>query len=174
MSVNISKKLSFILRHNPGEFNLTMDSKGWVDVQQLVDVLVINIATLVGIVNNDSKGRYQFNENTSKIRATQGHSIKVDLDETVISTVSKPVYHGTARRFLDQILKEGLNPGTRRHVHMTYDLGQAKQTGTRHGSPVVLEVTVQEAIQDGIVFFESDNGYILSESVPAKYLKVLP
>ena len=169
---NISKTLSFILRHNPEQFNLTMDEFGWVNVQQLVDALTINTATLVSIVNEDSKGRYAFSEDSLSIRATQGHSRPVILDTVNVVEVFQPVYHGTAQRFLDSILSEGLKSGSRQYVHMAYDYQQAKETGGRHGKPVVLVVDVNQAIKDGIKFIKSQNGYILTEHVPPKYLEV--
>lgn len=172
MSKNISKTLSFILRHNPEEFNLTMDDYGWVNVQNLVNALNINIAMLVSIVNEDKKGRYTFNEDSSLIRATQGHSRPVILSHINIVEVFEPVYHGTTTRFLDSILKDGLLPGTRQYVHMAYDFKQALETGARHGKPVVLTVNVNQAIKDGIKFIKSDNGYVLTESVPPQYLEV--
>lgn len=169
---NISKTLSFILRHNPEQFNLTMDDFGWVDVQKLVDAMNINTAMLVSIVNEDSKGRYAFNEDTTLIRATQGHSRPVILDIVNIVEVFQPVYHGTATRFLDSILAQGLIPNGRQYVHMAYDLQQAEETGRRHGKPVVLLVNVNQAIKDGIKFIKSQNGYVLTEHVPAKYLEI--
>lgn len=173
MSKNISKTLSYILRHKPEEFGLTMDDHGWVDVQKLVDALNINIAMLVGIVNEDKKGRYAFNEDTTLIRATQGHSRPVILSHVNIVEVFEPVYHGTATRFLDSILKDGLLPGTRQYVHMAYDFKQALETGARHGKPIVLTVNVNQAIKDGLKFIKSDNGYVLAEAVPPKYLEVM-
>ena len=172
MSKNISKTLSFILRHKPEDFNLTMDDYGWVNVQNLVNALNINIATLVSIVSEDKKGRYAFNEDSSLIRATQGHSRPVILSTSNVVEVFQPVYHGTATRFLESILKEGLRPGSRQYVHMAYDFEQAKQTGTRHGKPVVLVVDVNKAIKDGIKFIKSQNGYLLTDNVPPQYLEI--
>ena len=173
MSKNISKTLSFILRHKPEDFNLTMDDHGWVNVQKLVDALGINIAQLVSIVNEDKKGRYAFNEDTTLIRATQGHSRPVIISHMTVVKVFEPVYHGTATRFLESILKNGLVSGSRQYVHMSYDFDQALETGAGHGKPVVIKINVNEAIQNGIKFILSDNGYILSEFVPPQYLEVM-
>ena len=173
MTKNISKTLSFILRHKPEEFNLTMDEHGWVNVQTLVNVMNINIPMLVSIVSQDAKGRYEFNDDSSHIRATQGHSRPVILDVSNIVEVFQPVYHGTATRFIDAILKEGLLSGSRQYVHMAYDYKQAKETGSRHGKPVVLQVDVNQAIKDGLKFIKSQNNYVLTEHVPAKYLTVV-
>lgn len=171
--VKISRMLSHLLRHAPQEYGVEMDSAGWVDVKSIVQSTKITQNIIQEIVNTDEKGRYQFSQDGKFIRATQGHSVKVELDERIIKTFNGPVYHGTASRFLSKILEEGLKPGTRRHVHMTYDFDQANQTGKRHGSPIVLEVDAEQALNDGVIFVESVNGYVLSEHVPAKYLKVV-
>ena len=173
MSNKVSKTLCYILRHKPEEFKLTVDEFGWVDVQELVNVLNINIATLVSIVKLDDKGRYEFNEETTKIRATQGHSFTVNLNLTNVVEVFENVYHGTSTRVSDLILASGLLPINRQYVHMCYDLDQAHKTGARHGSPVIFKVDVNSAIKDGFKFFKSSNGYILSEHVPAKYLEII-
>ena len=71
----------------------------------------------------NEKQRYIFNENHTKIRANQGHSIAVDLQ---LEQKQPPeiLYHGTATRFLESIKKEGLKKMTRQHVH----LSKEKQT----------------------------------------------
>lgn len=171
--VKISRMLSHLLRHAPQEYGVEMDSAGWVSVQEIVKATNITVETVTNIVESDEKGRYQLSDNGEFIRATQGHSVQVDLDEKVIKTFNGPVYHGTASLFLTKILEEGLQAGTRRHVHMTYDFDQANQTGKRHGSPVVIEVDVEQALADGVIFVESVNGYVLASAVPPKYLKVV-
>lgn len=171
----ISKTLAYILRHNPGKFDLVMDKQGWVEVQPLVDALVINIATLVGIVKEDNKGRYELSPDGQKIRATQGHSIDVDVNMGVLLYHKAKVYHGTATRFLNGIFEEGLKPGSRQHVHMITDPVKAREVGTRHGVPVVLEIDIQALIDENPSqrVYESANGYILTEVVPPKYIKIL-
>ena len=169
----ISKQLSYILRHNPGSHDLSMNKQGWVDVQALVNAININIAMLVSVVKEDKKGRFEFSPNGHLIRATQGHSVDVDLGLAVILFHAAKVYHGTATRFLDSIIAEGLKPGSRQHVHMITDPNKAREVGTRHGVPVVIEVNIQALIDDtSQLVYESSNGYILTEHVPPKYLKI--
>lgn len=170
---NISKTLSYILRHKPEDYGLSMDAHGWVSVQELVDALVINIATLVGIVNQDTKGRYEFSSNTQFIRATQGHSIPVDLAlEPFVSNITY-LYHGTTDRFLSSILSVGLQKQSRNHVHLSIDADTAVDVGKRHGRPVVLQVDYQSLIDDGFKLYISKNNVVLIDEVPPKYLKVI-
>lgn len=173
MSNQSSKTLSFILRHKPEQFGLKMDKQGWVEVQPLVDALVINIATLVGIVNEDKKGRYEFNADGTKVRATQGHSIPVELDLVRITTYADKAYHGTATRNLDSILSEGLKPGSRQYVHMVSNFAHANDVGTRHGVPAVLGVDIQGMIDAGIPVYQSANKYLLADTVPPEFLTVI-
>ena len=173
MSQRISKTISYILRHKPEDYGLTLDAQGWVDVQKLVDSLQINIPTLVGIVNSDSKGRYEFSSDGKKLRATQGHSIPVDLSLKVFISENPFLYHGTASRFLSDILSDGLTKQSRNFVHLSQDYDTALVVGGRHGAPVVLQVDFKQMQLDGHVLYVSSNDVVLTDHVPAKYIKVL-
>jgi len=169
MTERISKTISYILRHKPEAYGLVMDPCGWVSVQSLVDTLVINIATLVSIVKEDTKGRYEFSPNGHFIRATQGHSIPVDLNLRVFDSNIPYLYHGTAERFLESILSTGLQKQSRNHVHLT----TAVDVGKRHGRPVVIQVDYQALLRDGFNIYVSKNNVVLIDEVPPKYLKVI-
>lgn len=174
MNNKLSKTLSFILRHKPEDFGLTMNQYGWVNVQSLVDALGINIPTLVGIVNEDSKGRYEFASNTTVIRATQGHSRPVDLS---LIEFPKPlqgtIFHGTAERFVSSIIEQGILKGSRQYVHLSTDTEVAKDVGGRHGKPVVLVLDTDQMYEDGIKFYQSVNNVVLCDYVDPKYIKFL-
>lgn len=171
--ISISKTLSYILRHKPEDFKLYMDQHGWVEVQPLVDALNINIPTLVSIVKEDTKGRYQFNSDNTFIRATQGHSVPISVDLPEFNSDVPVIYHGTAKRFLDSILEDGLKRMSRVHVHLSLDADTALDVGKRHGSPVVLSIDYQQMKADGIKLLMSDNGVILTDYVAPKYIKVI-
>ena len=53
------------------------------------------------------------------------------------------LYHGTATRFIDSILREGLKPQARLHVHLSIDLATAQRVGQRHSTATVLTVDAQ-------------------------------
>lgn len=153
-----------------------MDGHGWADVSKLLQGInntgrKIDIETLEGIVRTDEKGRYSFNDDKTKIRANQGHSIKVDAD---LKELIPPdiLYHGTATRFLGSILnqKEGLKPMGRLYVHLSKDYETAVKVGSRHGVPAVLEVAAGQMSKDGHRFYLSENEVWLAKSVPCKYL----
>ncbi|MCP4441243.1 MAG: RNA 2'-phosphotransferase [Aureispira sp.] len=171
----ISKFLSLVLRHQPEKIGLTLDSQGWANTQELLEKInksgtALNLATLQEVVGNNNKKRFAFNPDGSKIRASQGHSIQIDLGYTPTQP-PEFLYHGTATRFLESIQQDGLNKGARHHVHLSKDLPTAKSVGGRHGVPVILTIKAQAMFDDGCKFFVSVNGVWLTDSIPVKYIE---
>lgn len=174
---DLSMFISLVLRHEPKAANVEMDMFGWVNVTELINGIKrrgykINMSILEELVNTDKKQRYSFNEDRSKIRANQGHSIKVDLE---LKEQQPPdvLYHGTATRFLNSIMKQGLTAQSRVYVHLSSDIETAKSVGIRHGSPVVLKIDTLKMWQDGCKFYLSENGVWLCNTVPIKYISKL-
>jgi putative RNA 2'-phosphotransferase len=172
--VKYSKFLSLILRHQPELIGLSLDENGWADVAQLIELAnkkgtALTAELLEEVVASNDKKRFAFNADKSRIRASQGHSIEVDL---ALVPQQPPAYlfHGTATRFLDSIRDRGLLPGSRQHVHLSADESVAINVGQRHGKPTVLIVHSGEMAQAGISFFLSDNGVWLTDTVPPQYL----
>lgn len=167
----LSKYLSYLLRHHPEEANLAMDEEGWVYVVDLIENTNGNfsVAKLNQIVNNDPKRRYSFNENHTKIRANQGHSIHVNpgLKKQIPPEV---LYHGTAERFLASILDEGIESQTRQYVHLSKDYDTALNVGLRHGDAVVLKLDIAKMLADNIDFYISENDVWLVDYVDPKYI----
>jgi putative RNA 2'-phosphotransferase len=169
-----SKFLSYVLRHGPDSIGLSLDASGWASVDELLARCAaagkgIGRETLMNIVETDSKKRYTLSPDGLRIRAAQGHSIVVDL---AIEPAAPPgrLFHGTARRFLESIRREGLKPRSRRQVHLSADEVTARSVGQRHGSPVVLAVAAGEMQDRGYRFFRADNGVWLTDAVPPEFL----
>uniref|UniRef100_A0AC35EVS0 2'-phosphotransferase n=1 Tax=Panagrolaimus sp. PS1159 TaxID=55785 RepID=A0AC35EVS0_9BILA len=168
--INISKKLSYYLRHAPEKNGLKLDKNGWADVSTVLSKLHILKAELEECVAKDDKQRYAFDERHEKIRANQGHSIKnVDL-ELPISAPPKILYHGTVEKYMDEIMKDGLKPMSRQHVHLSTTIETAEKVGSRRGKPIILKVDTEKMTEDGMEFRVSSNGVWLTDGVPAKYL----
>jgi len=172
--VATSKLLSYVLRHRPGSIGLTLDANGWASVDELLACLAthgksVDPALLERVVADNDKQRFAFSPDRSRIRASQGHSIDVDLQ---LREAEPPavLYHGTASRFLKTILASGLRSGARHHVHLSADIATATRVGARHGFPAVLAVDAARMRADGIVFYLSDNGVWLTAEVKPKYL----
>jgi putative RNA 2'-phosphotransferase len=174
--VSTSKLLSYVLRHRPDSIGMQLDANGWADV----DVLLARLAEhgkpvardqLVRVVAENDKQRFAFDAGGTRIRASQGHSIAVELDLQP-SQPPDMLYHGTASRFLKSILASGLRAGNRQHVHLSGNVDTARRVGARHGFPVVLRVDAARMRADGILFYRSDNGVWLTGPVAPRYLSV--
>lgn len=170
----VSKFISLVLRHKPEEAGIGLDKYGWADTELLVDRLAarypgFTFAMLEEIVRTDEKQRYSFTEDRTQIRANQGHSIPVDLG---LKPVEPPeyLYHGTAMKYKDAIMKEGLIPKSRQYVHLSADYETAINVGKRHGEPVEFGILSGEMHKAGFVFYLSENGVWLTERVPPEYL----
>ncbi len=176
-NIKLSKYLCLILRHKPETIGIELDKHGWADVSKLLENLNkagknVSFGKLKEVVETDNKNRFSFNETCEKIRANQGHSIKIDL-EYLAQQPPEFLYHGTAEKFVNSILKNGLKKQNRHHVHLSTDTETAVKVGQRHGKPFVLKVFSGKMFGDGHTFYLSDNGVWLTDEVPQKYLKPL-
>jgi putative RNA 2'-phosphotransferase len=131
--------------------------------------VVLTRPLLTEIIEQDDKQRYAFNADSTRIRANQGHSIKIDLG---LESLSPPeyLYHGTALRFLASIQQHGLQRGKRDYVHLSPDEVTARKVGARHGEPIVLVVQSGQMHADGFTFYRAANGVWLTLYVPHEYL----
>lgn len=174
--VRISKYLSKHLRHQPERIGLNLQPGGWVDVDDLLQACArhgfpLTRAELTEVVARNNKQRFALDDTGTRIRAQQGHSVPVDLQ--LVPTAPPPVlYHGTVARNLDAIMRDGLLPMSRHHVHLSPDVVTARIVGARRGTPVVLAVDTAAMQRDGFPFFRSGNGVWLADHVPPRYLRV--
>ncbi|BDU23917.1 putative RNA 2'-phosphotransferase [Flavobacterium sp. GSB-24] len=172
---SISKFLSLVLRHSPEKIGLKLDEKGWADVNELIEKCTkkgnrLDAELLDYVVENNDKKRFAFNEDKTKIRASQGHSISVDLNLTETEP-SEYLYHGTVGKFIESIQKEGLKKMSRQHVHLSKDKETAIKVGSRRGAAQILTVKSGAMHRDGFKFYLSENNVWLTDVVPAKYIE---
>ena len=160
------KKLSYLLRHDK---SYTFDEHGWREVSDLVANHGFTMEELREIVATNNKQRYEFSEDMTRIRARQGHSIRVYV-ELPEATPPDLLYHGTAKAFVESIMSQGILKGNRLYVHLSTTIGMATKVGERHGKPAVLAIDAKRMHEDGIKFFLSRNGVWLTEFVDAKYI----
>jgi putative RNA 2'-phosphotransferase len=172
----ISKFLSYILRHNPQSIGLKLDKEGWADVNELMEKSKTDYNTLTKelldiVVSTNEKKRFAFNEDGSKIRASQGHSIDIELK---LETQQPPefLYHGTVEGFLENIKTEGLKKMNRQYVHLSADKDTAFNVGSRRGKPVILAINSGRMHQDGYSFYFSANGVWLTDHVPVQFISL--
>lgn len=164
---DLSKTLSYRLRHDP---TVERDPQGFVAVE-LLHVPNVTLEIIQRIVRESDKQRFALEERADGwyIRANQGHSkdVAVQLsDSEMLKKLTEPmegVFHGTYRKFLPSIQQEGLKVMTRKHIHMAKS--RTAISGQRASCDVFIYIDMAAAMQDGIVFYESDNGVILTEGI---------
>lgn len=177
--LELSKEVSYALRHAPWEYELEVDEEGFVPVSQLLAALdetghyerSVTVEDLRHMMEVSDKKRHEIVGD--KIRALYGHSIPMHIkkEKTVPPDV---LYHGTTHKALDRILKEGLKPMSRQYVHLSKDIGTALLVGKRRDDkPVLLSVDAKKAYEDGIKFYLGNDKVVLTDYVPSKYLKVI-
>ena len=122
------------------------------------------------VVATNSKKRFALSEDGRRIRASQGHSVAVDLG-LVPQAPPEMLFHGTADRFLEGIRRTGLEKQSRQHVHLSATAETATSVGQRHGRPVVLRIRAGEMHRAGMRFYLSANGVWLTEALPKDYIE---
>jgi 2'-phosphotransferase len=178
-----SKTLSYILRHGAVKEGLTISPDGYVSLNELLQHRQFkdtNFETIKGIVNSDNKNRFTLKLENGKyfIRANQGHSTEVGTkinDQELLTEITTPIdncFHGTYKSYLPLIEKEGLKTMSRKHIHFATSL-HAK-SGKRNDCNAFLYLDMRSAMNDGIKFYMSENGVVLTEGIngvlPMKYL----
>lgn len=172
----VSKFLSLVLRHKPELIGIELDTQGWVDVDILIKQLNANGASvdrelLDYVVETNSKKRFAFNENRERIRASQGHSIPVEMGY-VAQNPPDVLFHGTGEKSVASILNTGLEKRDRQYVHLSQDLQTATQVGSRHGKPVVFTILAGEMQAAGYLFYLSENNVWLTDKVPVEFVRI--
>lgn len=170
----LSKFLSLVLRHKPDAIGLALDSQGWANIGELIDKAnasgtKFDRAELLHVVETSDKKRFSVSADGLRIRAAQGHSVSVELG---LSPKEPPpvLYHGTATRFVEAILEQGLRPQARQQVHLSRDEETARRVGARHGKPHIFKIDALAMHASGMKFYLADNGVWLTDRVPPEFL----
>ncbi|MFB6346343.1 MAG: RNA 2'-phosphotransferase [bacterium] len=170
METGLSKTLSYFLRHNPNDGNLTVDDQGFVDLDDLLETLRqegwdLSREELIERIDDPDVERFERVE--SVVRATYGHSIDVEPEYREIEP-EFPLFHGTARRAWSSIKQEGIKPMNRQYVHLSRSREEALRVGRRHdNNPVILEINPSPGVT--ATFYEA-GPVILTEHVPPDWI----
>ncbi|WP_181307634.1 RNA 2'-phosphotransferase [Rufibacter sp. XAAS-G3-1] len=172
---DISKFLSLVLRHKPEVLGIDLDEEGWANVDLLLQKMQaqgkpLTQERLEEVVASNDKQRFAFNEKHTQIRASQGHSVPVDLK---LQPVPPPefLYHGTAEHQVASIQREGLQRHSRQYVHLSAEVETASKVGARHGKPFIFLVRSGQMHQNGVKFYQSENKVWLTYAVAPSYLE---
>ena len=175
----ISKFLSYVLRHEPQAIGISLDNEGWANIDALINGAnasgkSLTLELIQQVVDDSNKKRFSISDDGARIRAAQGHSTNT---VNITYTEKEPpefLYHGTATRFLEPIQNEGLKPGERHYVHLSEDEQIAIAVGKRYGKPVVLKIEALRMHQQGFKFLQAENGVWLVAYVAAQFLTLSP
>jgi putative RNA 2'-phosphotransferase len=175
--VELSKLLALLLRHRAGEHGLALDPEGFVPLADLLAAVNskrgwgwVRAEHINEVIAKQEKRRYEIVD--GDIRAIYGHTLATAISYPAV-VPPDTLLHGTARRFLAAILREGLRPMARQYVHLTDDPALARLTGRRRDpDPAILRIDAARAHAEGVVFFRADNGVYLAKAVPAEYIAV--
>ena len=177
--VPLSKLMAKILRHKAMDYGISMDSEGYVFIDDLLQLACFKQfrttkEDIHEAVANSDKQRFALTSDGLKVRANQGHSIDGVIDEHALleeltaarvaelTSGTGLVYHGTYLKALGFIEEEGLCRMARTHIHFATAYDGSSISGMRRNCEVVVAVDVVKAMEEGgLVFFRSDNGVIL-------------
>lgn len=177
MATRLSKFLSLVLRHRPDEYGLRMDPQGWVDLEDLIDVLAAEDIlgenaeeTVEELVEGSERRRFQIRD--GRIRALYGHSSRVKLgypeDEP-----PDTLFHGTTLEAARRIREEGLLPAGRAFVHLSSTEEEAMNVGRRHEDhPVLIRIDTFAAIEKGLKFHRATELIWLCAALPPDVCRV--
>ena len=180
----ISRFIIKLLRHKALDYNLNIDSNGFIDCNELLNLPCLKFITIDDILDMSAiseKKRFTIKLVNRKyyIAANQGHSIKINSSlwkpitlENYDQYKNKEIIHGSFLRAKDKILNEGISKMKRIHIHFTTKIDPNKViSGIRRSCEIYIYIDMEKALQDGYEFFESPNGVILS---PGNSIGVLP
>lgn len=176
--VELSKEISYALRHAPWEYELELDEQGFVPIAQLLHALnesgtyerEVTQADLEQIIANSEKKRHEIVGD--KIRALYGHTV-LQIIKKELGIPPAVLYHGTTHRALPQILQDGLKPMQRQYVHLSIDVETATRVGKRRDlEPVILKIDTEAAQKAGIQFYIGNAKVWLCNRVPKECITV--
>ncbi len=175
LDIRISKFLSFVLRHGPDKYNLVLDTNGYADLKTVLNILSnrfknekISKQTIESIIQNSEKKRFEIVED--KIRAFYGHSIEKRINFKESSSLPSILYHGTTEKAYKKILKEGITKQNRQYIHLTDNVrGAILVSKRRTALPVILEIDVSKAQENGIKFYKSGDIF-LADNIPPEFI----
>ncbi|CAF4770423.1 unnamed protein product [Rotaria sp. Silwood1] len=189
--IQLSKALSWLLRHAVIKEGLQFQSDGYVFVDDVLQhrsfankYTIDDIHQCVAI-NEKKRFGLKIDEITGKemIRAHQGHSLEeanVDMREITDPDEYPTVLHGTYMRHWPSIRDKGLSKMNRTHIH--FAPGLPKQSGVisgmRSNAELYIYIDMKKALTDGFKFFVSNNNVILCPGnengfIPVRYFRLV-
>jgi putative RNA 2'-phosphotransferase len=179
--VQLSKLMSYLLRHRPDQAGLTLDEDGLAPLDALLAAIRqrpgyawVTVEDVQEVVATCEKQRFRLEGD--HIGARYGHSRRVRAVAPG-EPVEPPelLYHGAPRRAVPSILATGLQPRARQFVHLSATPDAARHVGRRRDErPALLIIQAQAAHADGLVFYAPTPDTYLVHHVPPDYITLAP
>uniref|UniRef100_A0A3Q3EMN6 2'-phosphotransferase n=1 Tax=Labrus bergylta TaxID=56723 RepID=A0A3Q3EMN6_9LABR len=174
--VRLSKSMSYALRHGANQMGLQMGTDGFLFVEELLanpQFRSYSLEDVQRVVATNDKQRFKLRPHPEdgrlQIRASQGHSVQVvDLELKPILAGSPDcpaeAVHGSYLRNWNSIKQQGLSRMQRTHIHLAPGLPgeDGVISGMRRDCDLAVYIDVPKALADGIEFFWSENGVLLT------------
>ena len=167
-SHQVSKRLSWLLRHGAPKVGIELDPAGWTDIDAVLEWLGGDRAALDAAVANNNKQRLQVEG--GRVRCCQGHSRGVGVVREALEASwtlwsgEHQLWHGTEPSALAGIASNGIDAQTRTHVHLAAELHST--VGKRANVAVMLAIEPTRLRDAGFEVFEAPNGVLLTRAVP--------
>lgn len=175
----VGRMMAGILRHFPERFNLTMDGRGWVDLDDFITEVKaarrdynrwLRRDHIEALVETDEKGRYQIDG--GMLRATYAHSVEVNLDD-LPEAETEELYFPVAEEEMDLVLEAGLRPTDRNMIHLSSSAEKAYSAGRVHNpDPIILTIDVAAAQRGGSAILRAGKTVYVTDAVEPENLAV--
>lgn len=173
---HLSKLLSLILRHKPQDFGLTLEKGGWVRIDKLISAMGakgtdMTSRELEEVIKGGEKQRFELSPDKAQVRATHGHSVQFEPDESTAVTPPDVLFHGAVAKDIEDLKELGLTSGDRMWVHLSPTRESAAQVAERRGTPLIVEIMAGEMAKEGQKFFLAVSGIWLTREVKPKFMR---
>ncbi len=174
----LSRFLALVLRHRAPQFHLDMDDEGFVNIDDLLDVIDERRESLSWVEPehieelSNAEGRRRFEVRGDGVRATYGHSFHRPISYPRAEPPDQ-LFIGIPKAQLPALRASGLTPKDRQYVHLSENRDEAEEIGQHHDeNAVVITIRAREAHDAGILFHRPADGLFLATRIPAQYLDI--
>jgi len=174
----LSRKLSSLLRHSAEQRGIGMLQDGYAPLSTVLGLREFSrfkhtAEEVQELVERDQKRRFELTTRAGEmwIRATQGHTMRSVKDDALLQPMGleeaqevESCVHGTYMMLWQEILNSGgLSRMARNHIHFTTCTStNTVVSGMRSDCEVVIYISLTRAMADGLQFFRSTNGVVLT------------
>ncbi|MDF1799646.1 MAG: RNA 2'-phosphotransferase [Planctomycetota bacterium] len=171
----VTRLLAYMLRHQPGDFDLELDNFGYAEIDDVLRALAERTGEdfdeddLAQAIESGDRPRYEIVD--GKIRALYGHSIEIDPGET--AEPPEDLFVALPARDRERMERYGLRGGRRRFLHLALTLDEARESGRRAAIEyVVIKVSAVDAWEQGVDFYDRKSIWLAPE-LPTYSLEVV-